>query len=68
MTSKSKLDAATVDQVEALRAFATKYGPKWKSILMAMWIKGIETKEPNGHLLRSVRNNLGPSWLNGVTL
>ena len=53
----------TTEQAEALQAFAQKYGRCWKQTLMEAWLSGRDVGEPNGHLLRQIRNNLGPSWL-----
>ena len=49
--------------VVALNAFAEKYGRYWKRELMDRWLNGKDVNEPNGHLLRQVRNQLGPKWL-----
>jgi len=53
----------TPEQVEALRAFAGKYGHNWKHTLSNLWFNGRDDREPNGHLLRQVRNQGGPRWL-----
>jgi hypothetical protein len=53
----------TDEQLEAIKAFAKKHGPHWKADLGAAWANGKDTNEPNGHLLRQVRNNFGPRWL-----
>lgn len=58
----------TQEQMEALRAFAKKYGKDWKQELCDKWMCGADANEPNGHLLRQVRNQLGPSWLAKVKL
>lgn len=50
-------------QLAALQAFATKYGAQWKNKLEAAWAKGSDEREPDGALLRQVRNQYGPEWL-----
>lgn len=53
----------TAEQYDALVAYAAKYGDNWKEKLSNAWLNGADANEPNGHLLRQVRNRLGPSWL-----
>jgi hypothetical protein len=53
----------TPEQLQALKAFAFKYGKQWKSHLAERWLDGRDAQEPDGHLLRQVRNRLGPRWL-----
>lgn len=60
--------APTPDQLEALRAYKAKHGAHWKSALNSAWQVGSDVREPNGHLLRQVRNQLGPSWLKTATV
>ena len=57
------MDEPNEQQMEAIKAFAKKYGRYWKSDLGAAWANGRDINEPNGHLLRQVRNNFGPKWL-----
>lgn len=52
-------------QLAALQAFATKHGAQWKNKLESAWIKGSDDREPEGALLRQVRNQFGPEWLRG---
>lgn len=56
-------DTPTAEQLEAIKAFAKKHGRSWKQELNDAWMDGSDAQEPNGHLLRQVRNNLGPRWL-----
>jgi len=56
------------EQLEAVKAFATKHGRTWKDKLLTAWMNGADAREPNGHLLRQVRNTLGPRWLDKVNL
>lgn len=58
----------TPEQLAALRAFATKYGNTWRQELADRWWNGTDANEPNGHLLRQLRNQLGPRWLGNYTL
>jgi hypothetical protein len=63
---KSQKPTPTAEQLEALGAFAFKYRHKiggWKDHLVTCWMNGADANEPNGHLLRQVRNRLGPQWL-----
>lgn len=53
----------TSEQLEALQEFAAKYGRYWKDELRTQWLHGTDAHEPKGHLLRQVRNQLGPKWL-----
>lgn len=53
----------TDEQREVIEAFAHKYGREWKEVLRNAWFNGKDIAEHNGHLLRQVRNNLGPRWL-----
>lgn len=54
----------TVDQFNAVRAWAEAYGRTWKSELSRSWMTG----NYHGHneiscYLQQVRNQHGPSWL-----
>jgi hypothetical protein len=54
--------------VAAVAAFATRHGRSWRAELAAAWLSGRDANEPDGHLLRQVRNRFGPRWLRDVTL
>lgn len=58
----------TPEQLEALQAYKAKYGAHWKDALSSAWMQGADAREPNGHLLRQVRNQLGPSWLSTAAI
>jgi hypothetical protein len=58
-----KHPAPTPEMLAALQAFRARHGRTWKDKLMTMWLTGRDANEPQGHLLRQVRNRLGPSWL-----
>lgn len=53
------------EQLAALQAYAAKHGAQWKRKLADAWFSGRDSQEPNGHLLRQIRNQAGPSWLRG---
>ena len=56
----------SAEQLAAVDAFAAKYGKLrggWQEHLITCWMSGADAREPNGHLLRQVRNQFGPSWL-----
>lgn len=50
-------------QYDRLVNFASSYGSDWRNILLTMWQRGADCREPDGHILRQIRNNFGPSWL-----
>ncbi len=53
----------TAEQIQALQSFAARHGRAWKSKLAVMWATGRDDYEPQGGILRSIRNGLGPTWL-----
>lgn len=55
-------------QICALRFFAAQNGRFWKSRLRNMWWKGTDDQNVNGYLLRQIRNELGPVWLEKFVL
>lgn len=59
---------ATPEQLQALVDFSKRHGRYWKRELNLMWFNGRDADEPNGHLLRQVRNQLGPTWLHHFKL
>ncbi len=56
------------DQLAAVAAFAARHGRTWRADLAAAWLSGADAREPDGHLLRQVRNRFGPAWLRRVTV
>ena len=54
-------------QLAAVRAFAFAHGPTWREELLQAWLTGEDTRAPDGHLLRQVRNRYGPAWLSSFT-
>ena len=62
------MNTPTTEQLEALKSFAANHGRSWKRKLLNAWTSGADAREQNGHLLRQVRNQLGPIWLNKFSL
>lgn len=54
----------TPEQRETLEKYATVHGKDWKEQLMSDWMNGRDAHFQNGHNLRQIRNNFGPTWLN----
>ena len=53
----------TPEQYLALARFHDKHGRNWKQKLNLAWSNGTDANEPDGALLRQVRNQFGPEWL-----
>ena len=64
--TKPKLADLTEEQAQRLKDFARKHGKDWKSVLSSMWWTGRDANEPDGHLLRQIRNQAGPTWLSNL--
>ena len=58
----------TPEQLERLRTFAAANGRTWRSMLRTLWMTGADAAERDGHLLRQVRNSVGPSGLDRIDL
>lgn len=58
----------TFEQERRLRLFAESGGQGWKDTLQNLWLTGRDAALPDGHLLRQIRNDLGPSWLANLKL
>ncbi|MGO4302185.1 hypothetical protein [Cupriavidus sp. RAF12] len=58
----------TLEQERRLRQFAENGGHGWKDTLNSLWLNGRDASLQDGHLLRQVRNHLGPQWLKDVKL
>jgi hypothetical protein len=56
------------DQLAAVAAFAARHGRTWRADLADAWLSGSDAGQPDGHLLRQVRNQHGPAWLRRVTV
>ena len=51
------------EQLEALQRYALKHGRCWKGQLVVDWMTGRDEQKPDSHLLRQLRNTLGPKRL-----
>lgn len=60
---KKQNSKLTTEQAEALKRFAAANGRYWKGELSTLWATGRDASQPDGALLRQIRNNLGPTWL-----
>lgn len=58
----------TPEQAARLKLFAECYGDNWKEELLNFWLNGKDAQLTDGHLLRQVRNQLGPRWLKTMSL
>jgi hypothetical protein len=62
----------TDDERNALLAFKAEYGREWKQYLMAAWLsyayKGRQMGGKDTGILRSIRNEFGPTWLTKLKL
>ena len=65
---KSKATDMTAEQKAALRAYALRNGRFWRRHLWAAWINGADAREPEGAVLRQIRNTHGPSLLTRIGL
>ena len=63
----ARLAGPTAEQLAAVSAFAVRHGRTWRADLASAWLSGRDATEPDGHLLRQVRNQFGPVWLSRVT-
>lgn len=61
-TEKSRLDALSHEQRDALIEFRRQHGRQWKQALLAGWERAAYPGP-----LQQIRNQLGPAWLNSVT-
>lgn len=56
-------DDLNEEQRQALEIFMERHGRQWKETLLSYWLDGRDAREPQGHCLRQIRNQLGPQWL-----
>jgi hypothetical protein len=56
------------EQLDRLQAFKAANGNKWKAKLLGLWMNGRDASERDGHLLRQVRNKIGPKGLYDLKL
>lgn len=59
-------DDLTEAQRTTLREFKERVGACWREALMRHWMTGTDTNLICGHLLRQIRNRLGPEWLSNL--
>ena len=62
----------TLEQLDALMAYATQHGRNWKTTLSDAWMTGrydsTTVRRDHDGLLQQVRNQCGPSWLRAATV
>jgi len=58
----------TAQEMEALRAYASRNGRTWKHKLLDAWMTGADGREPESSRLRTIRNTIGPSGLLRIKL
>ena len=63
----SKIEDLNAEQQAALLRFKEKHGRCWKKKLQDKWLDGSDVKEPNGHLLRQIRNQ-NENWLTDLRI
>ena len=56
------------EQKAALRAYALRNGRFWKRRLAAAWMNGRDADDPEGPILRQIRNAGGSSLLTRIGL
>ena len=56
-------ESLTREQANALQTFARRHGRYWKKKLAELWQSGRDSREPEGPLLRQIRNGGGHSLL-----
>ncbi len=61
-------ESLTHEQAKALLTFARRHGRNWKRKLADLWQSGRDSREPEGPLLRQIRNGGGHSLLVGFRL
>ena len=60
--------ALSPERKAALKAYAARNGPFWKRALWTAWLNGEDADEPEGPVLRQIRNACGPAILKRVQL
>ena len=56
----------TDDELRTLIAFRKRYGRRWKSKLLDLYLFGKDDSEPDGAGLRRIRNRQGPSRVHAL--
>lgn len=58
--------AWTDDELRTLIGFRKRYGRRWKSKLLDLYLFGMDDREPDGAGLRRIRNRQGPSRVHAL--
>jgi len=53
----------TTEQLAALQRFRERHGRMWKGKLQELWMREPGSRYPDASVLRQIRNQLGPTWL-----
>lgn len=53
-------------RLDALRIDCDQIGLPWKEALLDLWATGRDAGQRDGHLLRQIRNQFGPTWLTNL--
>lgn len=56
----------TDDELRTLIGFCKRYGRRWKSKLLDLFLFGRDDSEPDGAALRRIRNRQGPSRVHAI--
>lgn len=51
------------DMLSALLDWRQRHGRSWKNELLTAWLNGTDELNARGYALRTIRNRLGPTWL-----
>ena len=63
---KASWDDLNEEQRARLCKFRSDHPRDWKAHLANLWWNGKDANLPDGHLLRQIRNQYGPVWLNSL--
>jgi hypothetical protein len=65
MPGQKKLPFTELDNemLLALIDWRERHGRSWKTDLWAAWMNGDDARDACGSTLRTIRNRLGPTWL-----
>lgn len=66
MTDVRDRPAWTDDELRTLIGFRKRYGRRWKSKLLDLYLFGKDDSEPDGARLRWIRNRQGPSRVHAL--
>lgn len=68
MGTSNQLRPLTVEELEALRTYASMHGRTWKSKLSSWWQSSPVVSSEPARLVYCLRNTHGPSWLDKFKL